>query len=97
MEQSYMVPSGAALRDMTKSQEAAYRAIQNYQSNRMNNTLDRFNKQYGSDYARATTKIVDGKSFDVITFGKYITPPPPPPTPSPASAQASATVDPSSV
>lgn len=97
MEQSYMVPSGAALRDMTKSQEAAYRAIQNYQSNRMNNTLDHFNKQYGSDYARATTKIVDGKSFDVITFGKYITPPPPPPTPSPASAQASATVDPSSV
>ena len=82
VEQEYAVPQGMALKDMTKSQEAAFRAIQNYRSDRANGTLAHFNRQYGSDYARVTTKMIDGKMQDVVTFGKFLTPPPSNPAPS---------------
>lgn len=99
VEQSYMVPSGAAMRDMTKSQEAVYKAIQNHNSDQLNNTMAHFNKQYGADYSRVSTKMVEGKGYDVITFGKWITPPPAPSTPAAPnpSAQASVKVDPNTV
>ena len=96
VEQQYAVPAGMALKDMTKSQEAAYRAIQNYKSDRANGTLDHFNKQYGSDYARVSTQMIDGRAHEVLTFGKYIAPPQPAsqPAPAPSAPQVSGSTPP---